>query len=148
MSGVNKAILVGRLGKDPESKAFISDGTKVCSFSVATSEEWKDKNTGEKKERTEWHRVIAYRKLAEICGQWLKKGQQVYIEGKIRTRKYEKDGQDHFATEIIADSMQMIGGKNDNSQETPKAPVGIVHDQASRSNGYAPKPDGVDDIPF
>ncbi len=143
MSGVNRVIIVGRLGKNPDVKTM-QDGTYITNFSVATSEEWKDKNTGEKKERTEWHRIVAYRKLGEICGQWLKKGQQVYIEGKLQTRKYEKDGQTLYTTEIIADTMQMIGtGKN---SEQPSSHTGNqpqnTHNQ-SKSNGYV-----NDDIPF
>lgn len=112
MASVNKAIIVGNLGKDPESR-FMADGKAVCNFSIATTDSWKDKNSGEKKEATEWHRVSAFGKLAEICGEYLKKGSAVYVEGKIKTRKWQdKDGQDRYTTEIIADQMQMLGGKS------------------------------------
>lgn len=106
--GVNKAILIGRCGQDPTLKYFTS-GDAVCNFSIATSENWKDKNTGEKKEKTEWHRIVAFRKLAEICGQYLSKGKQVYVEGKLQTRSWEKDGATHYTTEIIADQIQFLG---------------------------------------
>jgi single-strand DNA-binding protein len=113
--GVNKAILVGTLGKDPEQR-FMPNGNAVCNISVATSEQWKDKQTGEKQERTEWHRVSMFGKLAEIAGQYLRKGSQVYLEGKIQTRKWQdKEGKDRYSTEIVADQMQMLGGKRDSS---------------------------------
>ncbi|MDO9109696.1 MAG: single-stranded DNA-binding protein, partial [Desulfatirhabdiaceae bacterium] len=105
MSGINKAIIVGRLGKDPEMR-YMPDGTAVASFSVATSEDWKDKATGEKKERTEWHRIVAFRKLGEICGEYLSKGKLVYIEGRIQTRAWDdKDGNKRYTTEIVASDM-------------------------------------------
>jgi single-strand DNA-binding protein len=113
--GVNKAILVGTLGKDPEQR-YMPNGNAVCNISVATSEQWKDKQTGEKQERTEWHRVSMFGKLAEIAGQYLRKGSQVYLEGKIQTRKWQdKEGKDRYSTEIVADQMQMLGGKRDSS---------------------------------
>ncbi len=109
MAGVNKIILIGRLGRDPEIKYF-QDGTAVANFSIATSEEWKDKETGEKKERTEWHRIVAFRRLGEICGEYLSKGRQVYIEGRLQTREWEdKDGNRRWTTEIVAREMQMLG---------------------------------------
>jgi single-strand DNA-binding protein len=115
MRGVNKAILVGTLGKDPEQR-FMPNGNAVCNISVATSEQWKDKQTGEKQERTEWHRVSMFGKLAEIAGEYLRKGSQVYLEGKIQTRKWQdKEGKDRYSTEIVADQMQMLGGKRDSS---------------------------------
>jgi single-strand DNA-binding protein len=115
MRGVNKAILVGTLGKDPEQR-YTPNGNAVCNISVATSEQWKDKQTGEKQERTEWHRVSMFGKLAEIAGQYLRKGSQVYLEGKIQTRKWQdKEGKDRYSTEIVADQMQMLGGKRDSS---------------------------------
>ena len=104
MAGVNKAIIVGRLGSDPEIR-YMPDGTAVANFSIATSDEWKDKNTGEKMERTEWHRVVAFRRLAEVCGEYLQKGRQVYIEGKLRTKSWEKDGITRYATQIEAFTM-------------------------------------------
>ena len=109
MAGINKVILVGNVGRDPESRSF-QDGTAVTNFNLATSESWTDKQTGEKKERTEWHRVVAFRRLAEICSQYLTKGKQVYIEGKLQTREWEdKDGNRRFTTEIVAQTMQMLG---------------------------------------
>lgn len=147
MSGVNKAIIVGRLGKDPESKTF-QDGTMVCNFSVATSEEWKDKNTGEKKQRTEWHRVTVYRKLAEICAQYLEKGKLVYIEGKLQTREYEKDGQKHYVTEIIAENMQMLGSKGDGAGSGSGAAGAPQSGSTGGGGQYNPGPPMEDDLPF
>ena len=111
MSGINKAILVGRLGRDPEVR-YTPDGRTITSFSIATSEEWKDKNTGEKKERTEWHRIVAFNRLGEICGEYLSKGRMVYVEGKIQTRSWEQDGVTKYTTEIIASIVQFLGGEN------------------------------------
>ncbi|RJG02331.1 single-stranded DNA-binding protein [Noviherbaspirillum sedimenti] len=111
MASVNKAIIVGNLGRDPETR-YMPNGDAVTNIAVATTENWKDKNTGEKKELTEWHRITFYRKLAEIAGQYLKKGSQVYVEGRLQTRKWtDKDGNERYTTEIIADSMQMLGGR-------------------------------------
>jgi single-strand DNA-binding protein len=112
MAGINKAIIVGRLGRDPELR-YTPDGTAVANFSVATSEEWKDKNSGEKKERTEWHRIVAWRRLGEICGEYLSKGRQVYIEGKLQTRSWEQDGVTRYMTEIVASDVQFLGGRDD-----------------------------------
>lgn len=109
MASVNKVILVGNLGRDPETK-YLPSGDAVCNLSIATSETWKDKS-GEKQESTEWHRVATFGRLAEVCGEYMKKGMTVYIEGRIQTRKYQKDGVDHYSTEIRADRMQMLGGK-------------------------------------
>lgn len=114
MASVNKAILVGNLGKDPEVK-FMPNGEAVCNFSIATTDSWKDK-AGVKQERTEWHNITMYRKLAEIAGEYLKKGRPVYIEGRLQTRKWEKDGVTHYSTEIIADQMQMLGGREGGGQ--------------------------------
>ena len=108
MRGINKVILLGTLGKDPESKSFANGGT-VCNFSIATSEQWQDKNSGDRKEATEWHRIVADGRLAEICQQYLKKGSKIYIEGRIRTRKWQnQQGQDQYTTEVRADQMQML----------------------------------------
>jgi single-strand DNA-binding protein len=113
MASVNKFIGIGNLGKDPEVR-YLADGAAVCNISIATTESWKDKVTGEKKEATEWIRVTFYGKLAEIAGEFLKKGGSVYLEGKLKTRKWaDKDGKDNYTTEIIADKMQMIGGKGE-----------------------------------
>lgn len=105
--GVNKVILIGNLGRDPEVR-YMPNGQAVANVTLATSEAWKDKNTGEQQERTEWHRVVFYRRLAEIAGEYLKKGSRVYVEGKLQTRKWDKDGQTHYTTEIIANEMQML----------------------------------------
>jgi single-strand DNA-binding protein len=109
--GINKVILVGNLGNDPETR-YMPSGGAVTNISVATSESWKDKQSGEQKERTEWHRVAMFNRLAEVAAEYLRKGSQVYIEGKIRTRKWQdKDGQDRYTTEVVADEMQMLGGR-------------------------------------
>lgn len=126
MAGINKVIIVGHLGNDPEMRSM-PNGEAVANISVATSEAWTDKNTGERREVTEWHRIVFYHKLAEICGQYLKKGAQVYIEGRLRTRKWQdQNGQDRYTTEIQGDVMQMLGtrpqsadGAN-NSQPMPQ----------------------------
>ena len=126
MAGINKVSIVGHLGNDPEMRSM-PNGEAVANISVATSEAWTDKNTGERREVTEWHRIVFYRKLAEICGQYLKKGAQVYIEGRLRTRKWQdQNGQDRYTTEIQGDVMQMLGtrpqsadGAN-NSQPMPQ----------------------------
>ena len=109
MAGINKVILVGRLGRDPEVR-YTPSGAPVANFSIATSEEWKDRETGEKQERTEWHRIVAWRRLGEICGEYLHKGSQVYIEGRLQTRAWEdRDGNKRYTTEIVAQTMQMLG---------------------------------------
>ena len=114
MRGVNKAIIVGTLGTDPDMK-YTADSKAIANLSVATSEDWKDKQTGQKQSKTEWHRVVAFGRLAEIMGEYLKKGSQVYIEGKIQTRKWQdQNGQDRYSTEIVANELQMLGGKQDN----------------------------------
>lgn len=155
MASVNKAILVGHLGKDPEVR-YTAAGDAVCNFSIATSESWKDKNTGEKKEITEWHRCTCYRKTAEIAGQYLKKGAQVYVEGKITTRKWQdKDGQDRYTTEIVVDQLTMLGSKQDGARNQPPADGGSYEPAPQRSTqggNQAAAPgkyeDLGDDIPF
>lgn len=112
MASINKVILIGNLGKDPEVR-YTPSGTAVCNVSIATTRTWKNKDSGEKQEETEWSRVTFYERLAEIAGQYLKKGRSVYVEGRLKTRKYEKDGIDHYVTEIIAEQMQMLGDKQD-----------------------------------
>ncbi|MGZ8258173.1 MAG: single-stranded DNA-binding protein [Methylotenera sp.] len=110
MASVNKVILVGNLGRDPEVR-YMPNGEAVCNFSIATTDTWKDK-AGAKQEKTEWHNIVMYRKLAEIAGEYLKKGRPVYVEGRLQTRKWQtKEGQDRYTTEIIADQMQMLGGR-------------------------------------
>lgn len=134
---LNKVILIGRLGREPELR-YMANGEAVCNFSVATSESWKDKN-GQRQESTEWHNVTMYRKLAEIAGQYLKKGSQVYLEGKIQSRKYQgKDGIERTAYEIIANEMKMFGGNSQATQGQPK------HQQATAE----PVENITDDVPF
>lgn len=111
MASVNKVILVGNLGRDPEVR-YMPNGEAVCNFSIATTENWKDKS-GVKQEKTEWHNIVLYRRLAEIAGEYLKKGRPVYIEGRLQTRKWEKDGVTRYSTEIVGDQMQMLGSKGD-----------------------------------
>ncbi|MDE2598297.1 MAG: single-stranded DNA-binding protein [Rhodocyclaceae bacterium] len=161
MASVNKVILVGNLGADPESR-YMPNGDAVCNVRLATTESWKDKASGEKKEITEWHRVVFYRRLAEIAGQYLKKGTPVYVEGRIRTRKWQdKDGQDRYTTEIEATEMQMLGrreGMGDAPREGGGGGYGggASGGYGSGSGGSAPrKPAGnsnpgdfEDDIPF
>lgn len=124
--GVNKVILVGNLGEDPTVK-YMPSGSAVANISVATAESWKDKTTGEKQEKTEWHRVVMFARLAEIAGEYLRKGSQVYIEGRLQTRKWQgKDGQDRYTTEIVANDMQMLGargaGSSSSSPQSNAAP--------------------------
>ena len=122
MAGINKAIIIGRLGRDPEVR-YTPSGVAVANFTVATSEDWKDKESGEKKERTEWHRIVAFGKLGEICGQYLSKGRQVYIEGRIQTRDWEdKNGVKRYTTEIVASQMQMLGAKDEANAGRPAGP--------------------------
>lgn len=111
MASINKVILIGNLGRDPEVR-YTPSGSAVCNITVATSRNWKDKNTGDKVEETEWHRVVFYDRLAEIAGEYLKKGRPVYVEGRLKTRKWtDKDGVEKYTTEIIADNMQLLGGR-------------------------------------
>jgi len=120
MASVNKVILIGRLGKDPDVR-YTQSGTAVANFSIATSEEWKDKNTGQKQSKTEWHRIVAWRKLAELCSEYLQKGSEVYVEGSLQTKEWEtNDGQKRRTTEVLAHNIQFIIGSRDqqNRQET------------------------------
>jgi len=121
MAGLNKVMLIGRLGRDPEIR-YSQQGLAVVNLSIATSEQWTDKNTGERQERTEWHRVVVFGKQAETCEKYLSKGSQIYIEGRLQTRSYEKDGQTHYTTEIIASNFQFLGGRQDNSQGQSSSP--------------------------
>lgn len=146
--GVNKVILVGNLGNDPEVK-YMPSGNAVANVSLATTESWKDRNSGERQEKTEWHRVVFFGKLAEIAGEYLRKGSQIYVEGRLQTRKWQgQDGQDRYTTEIVASDMQMLGGR-------PGGGTGSYDDapSQSRQGGQAPAkssmPDDFDDeIPF
>ncbi len=141
--GINKVIIVGNLGQDPETR-YMPSGSTVTNMTVATNESWKDKQTGEQKDRTEWHRVAMFGKLAEIAAEYLRKGSQVYIEGKLRTRKWQdKQGNDRYTTEVIADEMQMLGGRSGGGAPSSQG--------SSQPSGPAPAPSGGDfddDIPF
>ncbi len=146
--GVNKVILVGNLGNDPESRSF-PNGDAITNISVATSESWKDKNTGEMREKTEWHRVVFFRRLAEIAAQYLKKGSKVYIEGKLQTRQWEKDGQKHYSTEIMGDQMQMLDSRGEGgSGGMPSNSGGYSSNTPSPDYPSPPADDFDDDIPF
>lgn len=159
--GVNKVILVGSLGQDPEVR-YMPQGGAVANFSVATNERYKDKNTGEAKEVTEWHKVVIYQRLAEIAGEYLRKGSKVYIEGKLKTRKWQdKDGIERYTTEIIANELQMLDGRGDNQSNGSQGQKPQQQRPAQQSGGYqsnkpAPRPqapeqppmDFDDDIPF
>jgi single-strand DNA-binding protein len=126
MSGINKVILVGRLGADPEVR-YTPSGVAVANFNIATSEQWKDKDSGKKREHTEWHRIVAWRRLAEVCGDYLKKGSQVYVEGKLQTRSWEdRDGNKRYTTEIVIKQMQMLGSKS--SYSNREEPITVPED--------------------
>jgi single-strand DNA-binding protein len=141
--GINKVILVGNLGADPETR-YMPSGSAVTNLSIATSEQWKDKQSGEQKERTEWHKVAMFNRLAEIAAEYLRKGSQVYIEGKLRTRKWQdRDGNDRWTTEIIADEMQMLGGRGGGGS----APMSSGSGQSS-APPQPPADEFDDDIPF
>jgi single-strand DNA-binding protein len=152
MASVNKVIIVGNLGRDPETR-YTGDGAAITNMSIATTEAWKDKN-GEKQEKTEWHRVALFGKLAEIAGQYLKKGSQVYIEGRLQTRKWtDKEGAEKYTTEIVADRMQMLGsraeaitGAGAGAQAAERAPATAGAAAGAKSGGKFD--DFEDDIPF
>jgi single-strand DNA-binding protein len=148
--GINKVILVGHLGQDPEVK-YMPSGSAVANVSIATTESWKDKNSGEKQEKTEWHRVVFFARLAEIVGEYLRKGSQIYVEGRLQTRKWQdKNGQERQTTEIIASEMQMLGGKGGGGGSSGSAdfssanepPAGNMAEAGGRDAGFD------DDIPF
>ena len=156
--GINKVILVGNLGKDPETR-YMPSGSAVTNLTLATSESWKDKQTGENQERTEWHKVAMFGKLAEIAAEYLRKGSQVYVEGKLRTRKWQdKEGKDRWTTEIVADEMHMLGGKGGGAAAGAGAPAGAMagggsgsgsgSGKAAVNDSGAPPGDFDDDIPF
>jgi single-strand DNA-binding protein len=156
MASVNKVILVGNLGKDPETR-YMPNGDQVTNITIATSESWKDKGSGEQKEATEWHRVVFFRRLAEIAGQYLKKGSQVYIEGRLRTRKWQgQDGQDRYTTEIHADEMKMLGKREGMGDAPPRESGGGRPAQRAPAQSAPPSNGGAgggfgdveDDIPF
>jgi len=154
--GINKVIIVGNVGGDPETR-YMPSGGAVTNLTIATNESWKDKASGERKERTEWHRVAMFNRLAEIAAEYLRKGSQVFIEGKLRTRKWQdKNGQDRYTTEIIADEMQMLGGRagtgSNNFSNDQQDVMTSELDQQSQDNGGTSQqtsPDDFDDdIPF
>jgi len=152
--GINKVILVGNLGKDPETR-YMPSGSAVTNLTLATSESWKDKQSGEQQERTEWHKVAMFGRLAEIAAEYLRKGSQVYIEGKLRTRKWQdKEGKDRWTTEIVADEMQMLGGKGGGAAAGAGAMAGAAAGggssggRAAVNDSGAPPGDFDDDIPF
>lgn len=153
--GVNKVILVGNLGADPETK-YTAGGTAITNISIATSESWKDKQTGENQERTEWHRVVFFNRLAEVAGEYLRKGSQVYVEGKLRTRKWQdQNGQDRYTTEIVGNEMQMLGSREGGGVAMPaQKQAGGFRDnqpaQPQQPETASAVEDGFtdDDIPF
>ncbi len=143
--GVNKVILVGNLGQDPEVK-YMPSGQAVCNISVATTESWNDKNSGEKVEKTEWHRVVFFRRLAEIAGEYLRKGSQVYIEGRLQTRKWQdQSGNDRYTTEIVANDMQMLGSKGGGTAMMSEPPSSSEPEAVTAGSS---SDDFDDDIPF
>ncbi|WP_206485245.1 single-stranded DNA-binding protein [Thalassotalea sp. G2M2-11] len=137
--GVNKVIIVGNLGQDPEVR-FMPNGSAVANFTVATSETWKDKQTGEQKEKTEWHRIVIYQRLAEIAGEYLKKGSKVYLEGRLQTRKWQnQQGVDQYTTEIVANEMQMLDSRGQSGgfqQSAPQQPSGFQQPVAQQQGGF------------
>ncbi len=153
--GVNKALIIGTLGQDPDVK-YTASGAPVVNVSVATNESWKDKSTGDQVEKTEWHRIVVFGKLAEICAQYLKKGSQVYFEGKIQTRTWDKEGVKMYTTEIVANEMQMLGGKpsgapnaNQATQNKSATNSGAPHtSRADPATSAAVDDDEHDPIPF
>jgi single-strand DNA-binding protein len=139
--GVNKVILIGNLGADPDTR-YMPSGSAVTNIRVATSESWRDKETGERTERTEWHSVALFNRLGEIAGEYLRKGSQVYIEGRLRTRKWQdREGHDRYTTEIVADQMQMLGGRGG-------APAMAGAEAPRPASAASPEPEFDDDIPF
>ena len=161
--GINKVIIVGNLGRDPETR-YLPSGGAVTNVSVATSKAWRDRDSGEQKERTEWHRVVFFNRLAEIASEYLKRGSKIYLEGELRTREWERDGQKHYTTEIVADEMQMLDGRGGMDGGNSQGPSGPSMSQGSgQGNGQAnsggssraaddfgppPSDDFDDDIPF
>jgi len=147
--GINKVILVGNLGADPETRAMPSGGS-VTNISIATQESWKDKNTGDQQERTEWHKVVFFGRLAEIAGEYLNKGSQVYVEGKLRTQKWQdREGNDRWTTEVVANEMQMLGGRSGSGAPAAQGPAPTSTPQdSSETTPQDSSPPFDDDIPF
>lgn len=148
MASVNKVILVGNLGADPDQR-FLQNGDAVCNIKIATSEQWKDKQTGDKKEATEWHRVVFFRRLAEIAGQYLAKGSSVYVEGSLKTRKWQdKDGSDRYTTEIVGSEMKMLGGKSGDGEPRQSPRAERPQAQGAPSKKKPTFDDSDEDLPF
>lgn len=149
--GVNKVILVGNLGRDPEIK-YTASGAAIANVTIATTDSWNDRQTGEKVEKTEWHRVVAFQRLAEIMGEYLKKGSQVYIEGRLQTRKWQdQNGQDRWTTEIVANDMQMLGSRGGEAGVQQQGGGGGFREPPAQQQSARPVPDNDfadDDIPF
>ncbi|MCZ6459743.1 MAG: single-stranded DNA-binding protein [Gammaproteobacteria bacterium] len=148
--GINKVILIGNLGRDPETR-YSQGGNPITNFSVATSDSWRDKQSGEQQERTEWHNVVCFSRLAEIAGEYLRKGSKVYIEGSLRTSNWEKDGQKHYRTEVIAREMQMLDGRGGGGGDGGGPPSGFESSAPPSQPQNAPTltdDDFDDDIPF
>ncbi|MFW6333738.1 MAG: single-stranded DNA-binding protein [Desulfosalsimonas sp.] len=143
--GVNKVILIGHLGRDPEIR-YTQDGQAVVNFPLATTMEWRDKSSGEKREKTEWHRIVAFRKLGEICGEYLSKGKQVYIEGRLQTRSWEQEGTTKYITEVVAADMQMLGSKGGGNSGGYGAGAAYADGPEAQSSSGGGAVD--DDIPF
>jgi single-strand DNA-binding protein len=142
--GINKVILIGNLGKDPEVR-YMANGGAVCNVTLATTESWKDKQSGEQKDKTEWHNIVFYRRLAEIAGEYLRKGSQIYVEGKLQTRKWQdKSGNDRYTTEIIANEMQMLGSRGGGSADFGGSSTSASQPAPAAAGGD----DFDDDIPF
>jgi single-strand DNA-binding protein len=148
MSGVNKVILVGRLGKDPEVRN-LENGAMVVNFTIATSESYKDKTTGEKKESTEWHNIVLWRGLAEIAAKYLHKGDMIYLEGKLRTRSWEKEGVTRYTTEIVGDNMTMLSTKGSGGSMGGERAAAPAYSGATGGNDFKSAQDNpIDDLPF
>lgn len=156
MSGVNKVILVGRLGKDPEVR-HLENGATVANFSMATSETYKDRTTGERREQTEWHNVVLWRGLAEVAEKYVKKGDMIYVEGKLKTRSWEKDGVTRYTTEVVGDNMTMLGGGSNpgnaggggySQQENTYQQAQPAAQAPASAPAAAPVEDATDDLPF
>jgi len=155
MASVNKVILVGNLGRDPEVR-YSADGAAICNVSLATTSQWKDKNSGERREEVEWHRVVFYNRLAEIAGEYLRKGRSIYVEGRLKTRKWQdmETGQDRYSTEIVADQMQMLGGRDDDGGQREAPQQGQAPQQRPQPSRQPVQQSATsladmdDDIPF
>jgi single-strand DNA-binding protein len=143
--GINKVILVGNLGRDPETR-YMPSGGAVTNVSIATSKSWRDRDSGEQKERTEWHRVVFFNRLAEIASEYLKRGSKVYVEGELRTREWEREGQKHYTTEIVANEMQMLDARGEGGMG---GGMGSTPSRGGQADDFGPPPDDFDDdIPF